>query len=123
MRLSIVFAAMVVCASLLSSCTGCGAKQQSPEEIREKTAQATSEMKQDARAIAQGVREGWSRDKPLDLNSANKDQLMSLPGMGPTMADRVIAARPYDAASDLVSRHIISREEYDRIAERVTVKK
>lgn len=80
-------------------------------------------MKQDARAIAQGVREGWSRDKPLDLNSANKDQLMSLPGMGPAMADRVIAARPYDAASDLVSRHIISREEYDRIAERVTVKK
>ena len=113
-----------ICAILLTATLlACAPQKQSPQEIKEKTAEATSEMKSDAKAIASGIREGWSRDKPLDLNSASKDQLMSLPGMSPAEADRVIAARPFDAPADLENRHIIPKSEYDRIADKVTVKK
>jgi competence protein ComEA len=109
---------------LLGASTGCvQRKTENPDDLREKTAQATARMKRDARAVAQGIREGWSRDKPLDLNSATKDQLMALPGVTDAEADRVIAARPYDQPSDLVTRHILSKAQYDKISDRVTAQK
>jgi DNA uptake protein ComE-like DNA-binding protein len=107
----------------LASLTACTEHQRSPEEVREKTAEATAEAKSDAKAIAQGIREGWNRNKPLDLNAATRDELMSLPGMSPGEADRVIAGRPYDQPGDLVTRHIMGKAEYDRISDRVTARK
>ena len=65
---------------LLAALAGC-TQQQNTQELKEKTAQATAEVKHDAEAVAAGIREGWSRDKPLDLNTATKDQLLSLPGV------------------------------------------
>jgi DNA uptake protein ComE-like DNA-binding protein len=102
--------------------TGC-ARQQDPQELKEKTAQATAEVKRDAQAVAAGIREGWSRDKPLDLNTATKDQLLTLPGMTETEADRVIARRPYNEPGELVTRHVMPKAEYDKIADRITAKK
>src|ERR1700751_768069 len=78
-------------------------KQESPQEIKERTPQATADLKRDTKAVAEGIREGWSRDKPLDLNSATKDQVVSLPGVTEGEADRIIAARPYGDPGDLVT--------------------
>jgi DNA uptake protein ComE-like DNA-binding protein len=107
---------------LLAALAGCTQPQNS-QELKEKTAQATAEVKRDAKAVAAGIREGWSRDKPLDLNIATKEQLLSLPGMTEAEADRVIAGRPYNDPSDLVKRHIMPKAEYDKIADQVTAKK
>jgi competence protein ComEA len=106
---------------LLSVLTGCSQQQRS-EDLKEKTAQVTAEVKRDTKAVAAGIREGWSRDKPLDLNSATKDQLSSLPGITAAQADRIIAARPYQAPSDLVTRHILRKADYDKISDRLTAK-
>jgi competence protein ComEA len=105
--------------------TGCTTKPQSPEQVREKTAQATAELKDNAKAVAEGVRDGLTRpspDKPLDLNSASKSQLMGLPGVDDATADRMIAGRPYASEHQLLERHIVSREEYNKIADSITVK-
>ena len=107
---------------LLAALAGCTQPQNS-QELKEKTAQATAEVKRDAKAVAAGIREGWSRDKPLDLNLATKEQLLSLPGMTEAEADRVIAGRPYNDPNDLVKRHIMPKAEYDKIADQVTAKK
>ncbi|HKC00585.1 MAG TPA: helix-hairpin-helix domain-containing protein [Terriglobales bacterium] len=107
---------------LLAALAGCTQPQNS-QDLKEKTAQATAEVKRDAKAVAAGIREGWSRDNPLDLNTATKEQLQSLPGMTATEADRVIAGRPYNDANDLVKRHILPKTEYDKIADRVTARK
>jgi competence protein ComEA len=108
---------------LLAALAGCTQKQESPQEIKERTAQATADLKRDTKAIAEGIREGWSRDKPLDLNSATKDQLVSLPGVTEAEAGRIIAARPYDDPGDLVTRRVMSKTEYDKISDRVVAKK
>ena len=113
--------ALCFTASLLALLTAC-VSPQNPEELKEKTAKATAEAKRDARAIAQGVREGWSRDKPLDLNSANKDQLTQLPGITDADADRILANRPYREPAELESRHILPKSKYDRIADLVKAK-
>ena len=107
---------------LLFLLAGCTSQKSSPDEVRERTAQATSAIKQDAKALADGVREGWNRDKPLDVNKASKEQLSSLPGMSTEGAERIIDGRPYSSASELVSRRIISQQEYDKIKDQITAK-
>jgi DNA uptake protein ComE-like DNA-binding protein len=108
---------------LLVALAGCTQQQQSPQQIREKTAEATAEAKNDAKAVVEGVKEGWDNSKAVDVNSASRDQLMALPGMSATAADRVIAGRPYDRVDDLLTRHIIVKSEYDRISGQITVHK
>jgi competence protein ComEA len=108
---------------LLAVLAGCTQKQESPQELKERTAQATADLKRDTKAVAEGIREGWSRDKPLDLNSATKDQLLSLPGVTEAEAGRIIAARPYDDPGDLVTRRVMSKTEYDKISDRIVAKK
>src|SRR5262249_36674985 len=109
----------------LAAVTGlaaCTQRQRSPEELKEKTAEATATLKANARAIGQGIKEGWNRDHPLDLNRASRDQLTTLPGISEADAERIMAARPYNVPNDLVARQIVSQAEYDRISDKVTAK-
>jgi Helix-hairpin-helix motif len=108
--------------SVLTIFVGCN-QQPSPQEIKQKTAEATAEAKNDVKAVGEGLREGWNNHNALDLNTATSEQLQSLPGVSAREADRVIAARPYEHPDDLVSRHIMSQAEYDKIADRVTARK
>src|SRR5262249_45006189 len=94
--------ALVTAALLLAAAIAC-TKPQNPEDLKERTAQTTANMKRDAKAVAEGIKEGWSRDRPLDLNSASKDDLMGLPGIDAADADKIIAGRPYDSPNDLLS--------------------
>jgi competence protein ComEA len=107
---------------LLAVLAGC-TQQQNPQELQRKTAQATAEVKNDAQAVVAGVREGWNHDKPLDLNTATKEQLLSLSGVTTAEADGVIAGRPYNDTDELVTRRIIPKTEYDKIADQITAKK
>lgn len=111
--------------SLLTiACIGIGATiacapNQSPDQIREKTAQATAEVSRDAKAMAEGVKEGLKGEKTLNVNKASKDDLTKLPGVDSTRADRIIAERPYANTHQLVTRHVLSEDEYGRIKDHI----
>ncbi len=102
---------------------GCATKPDNPSAVREKAADTTAQIKRDSKAIAQGIREGWTRDKPLDINIASKEQLQGLSGVTPKMADNIVAHRPYAKVSELVEKHVISKAAYDKIEDRLTVKR
>jgi competence protein ComEA len=103
--------------------TGCsGPQQKSPEQIKQETADATAKVKSTTEAMVAGVREGLKRKGPLDLNSASKDDLTTLPGMTSQQADLIIAGRPFRSAPELVTRHILTQREYDQIKDQVLVK-
>jgi DNA uptake protein ComE-like DNA-binding protein len=121
MRISLAASVGVILAACFLA-TGCTQKQD-PDQLRRETAQATSEVKQDAQAVVQGVREGLNTDKRLDLNSASRSELLDLPGIIAPRADKIIASRPFSSTNDLVSQHIVSDAEYDRIKDRIRVGK
>jgi hypothetical protein len=107
---------------LLGLLCACSTKQESPDDVRERAAKATAEIKRDTKAVAEGIREGWSRDKPLDINAASKEQLQLLPGVTPKLADNIISHRPYAKTSDLVEKHVMSKPEYEKVADQLAVK-
>lgn len=101
---------------IFSACTNA-----SPDQIRQKTAEETAAIKRDTKAVAQGLKEGLSNKRSVDLNKATKDDLASLPGITTQKADRIIAERPYANAHQLVTRRVLSEDEYSQIQDRVVV--
>lgn len=96
---------------------------QNPDQIRQKTAEETATIKRDSKAVAQGIKDGLSNKRAIDLNRASKPDLESLPGITTQKADRIIAERPYANTHQLVTRRILSEDEFTQVQDRVVVNK
>ena|SRR5438874_183977 len=58
----------------------------------------------------------------IDINSASRDDLMNLEGIGEVRADAIIRARPFRAKTELVERRLIPEALYEKIADKVTAR-
>jgi DNA uptake protein ComE-like DNA-binding protein len=55
----------------------------------------------------------------VDINSASKDELDALPGIGTARADAIIKGRPYRGKDELLSKKIIPSNVYQGIKDKV----
>ena len=64
--------------------------------------------------------------EPLDLNTATKEELMALPGVGEVLAERILAYRaehgPFTKTEELMNVSGIGEKTYAALRELVTVK-
>lgn len=106
MERSTLKAALVVATLLFAAGVPLAAENKASEEARN-----GSKAKQSAPAV-----------KLVDINTAGKAELKTLPGIGDKEAERIIAGRPYLSKADLTTHYIITRKTYEGLKKRVIAK-
>ncbi|MGA7918809.1 MAG: hypothetical protein WCA38_03995 [Candidatus Acidiferrales bacterium] len=135
--------------ALIFGCVSCASetdqqRRDREEKMRQDAADATAKAKpaleaagkelnraadravEDARAAAEGIREGWSKGddgrERLNLNAARESDLLTLPGITKSEARLIIEDRPYGDKHDLVTKRIITEDEYLKIRDQIVAK-
>jgi DNA uptake protein ComE-like DNA-binding protein len=118
------------------ACTYHPTQEQRDQQIRDESAQAARQLKEGAKNaahdlgdVAVGVKQGLqgkngasgpgSSDK-VDINSASEARLAMLPGVSLSQAHAIVKNRPYSSTRSLVKDGVLTRDQYDRIADRIT---
>jgi DNA uptake protein ComE-like DNA-binding protein len=103
-------AAFAVLAMVMTCISGSLLAQKAPT----KAAAAKDAAKQTAASAA--------KTAPVDINSATKEELEKLPGVGKAYSEKIIKGRPYAKKDQLVSKNIVPQATYDKIKDLIVAK-
>lgn len=67
---------------------------------------------------SKGSKSAMAAEK-MDINTATKDQLQTLTGIGDALSDKIIANRPYKTKRDLVTKKVIPQATYEKIKDQI----
>ncbi len=88
-------------------------------EFRAKQRQDDQELKD----LKDQIKKARFSDGPLDINTAIKAKLIFINGIGPILAERIIAGRPYKTVDDLLKVEGIGSKKLEKIRPYVVVGK
>jgi DNA uptake protein ComE-like DNA-binding protein len=115
----------VLLALALSAYTSVAQTSQSQgDQSKSSISNAGSATKSAAKDVGSATKSGTvaAADKvtgKIDINSASKDDLMKLDGVGEATSTKIIAARPYKTKRDLLTRKIVNQATYAKISDKI----
>lgn len=56
----------------------------------------------------------------VSINNGSPEEIDSLPGIGKTLAQKIIEGRPYDQTTDLVHRKVLTENQYSKIRDMIS---
>jgi competence protein ComEA len=103
-------------AALVALAPVCGLSAQAkPAKPAAPTAAANTE----ANSTKAAGQSGAANAQPLDINSASREELEALPGIGSAYAAKIIKGRPYGRKDELVSKKILPAPVYAKVKDRI----
>jgi hypothetical protein len=139
--------AIAAICTLVVALPGCyRSSSENDQQLRQKSADATRDLQKGAKklaadtkvaaanavngvdAVAQGVKDGANSNKQgeggdlVDINSASTARIALLPGISISKAHDIVKGRPYPTSRSLVQRGLLTEDQFDHIADRISAK-
>jgi competence protein ComEA len=102
-KLAVTLLALVLCLSL-----GAGSALAQGKDAAKKASPPAASTKQ--------------KSELIDINSASKQELMTLPVIGDAYSNKIIDNRPYRAKNELIQKKLIPQATYDKISGQIIAK-
>ena len=119
MKYNIIQSALLAAALLFPAGLALAAVDKAPAAGETKAISKAKAADKDAKAKKA---KAAAKVKLVDINSAGKKELMTLPGISDADADKIVAGRPYLSKANLVTRNIVARGVYENLKARVVAK-
>ena len=113
------FALCVTAAAYAQSTPSTPAQQASPAQAEQPKAEMPKAETVKTHSMSH---KATSKEPPIDLNSASKEDLMKLSGITDETAEKIIAARPFKSKAELLSKKIVTRVQYAKVRSHVIAK-
>lgn len=119
MTRNIVQSAMLAAILLFSASVSFAADDKAPAAAGGRAVSKAKAAEQEAKSRKA---KAAAKVKLVDINSASKAELKSLPGVTDAEADKIIAGRPYLSKANLVIQNILPRATYEGLKVRVVAR-
>jgi competence protein ComEA len=119
------FTVLLSAALLAMAGTAFAQKAETPKAALATPAAAPAAMAPTTKAEPAPAAKADTKKEPLDINSATKDELKALPGIGDAYADKIIKGRGktgYSGKDDLLKKSVLNEKTYDGVKEMIVAK-